>query len=294
MIPMIFQRILLFVVLSFSALKVAAQSGITINASVDKNKILIGEPIQLTIEENVTAKRKAVFFNVDSISHFEFLGKPLFDTINNNKVTTIRAIYKITSFDSGHWMIPSFAISRKIKTTAISVDVVFSNFDPNQPYHDIKGIIEVNPEKEQNDWWWYMGAGATIIVIIIIWLLTRKKKPAVSSEPIIDPYKEAMQNLKQIRKKNISGKEYYSEIVNIFRQYIAHKKNIQSFQKTTNDLVIQLQKLNMNKDQFSQLSDVLRLSDWVKFAKYIPTKEDDQTVFETIKKTIQSIEQMNS
>jgi len=294
MTPMIFQRISVFVILFFSALIAAAQGGISVNASVDKNKILIGEPISLIIEENVSTTRKPIYFQIDSIQHFEFLEKPRFDTINSNNITTIKEIYKITSFDSGHWLIPSFIFSKKIKTLALPIDVVFSAFDPNQPYHDIKGNLEVNPVKEKNDWWLYIGAAATIIVMIIIWLLTRKKKPSISPEESIDPYKEAMQSLKQIKKKNISGKEYYSEIVNIFRQYVALKKNIQSFQKTTDDLVLQLQILKMNKEQFAQLTDILRLSDWVKFAKYIPSKEDDQIIFETIKNSIQSIEEMNS
>ena len=294
MTPMIFQRISVFVILFFSALIAAAQGGISVNASVDKNKILIGEPISLIIEENVSTTRKPIYFQIDSIQHFEFLAKPRFDTINSNNITTIKEIYKITSFDSGHWLIPSFIFSKKIKTLALPIDVVFSAFDPNQPYHDIKGNLEVNPVKEKNDWWLYIGAAATIIVMIIIWLLTRKKKPSISPEESIDPYKEAMQSLKQIKKKNISGKEYYSEIVNIFRQYVALKKNIQSFQKTTDDLVLQLQILKMNKEQFAQLTDILRLSDWVKFAKYIPSKEDDQIIFETIKNSIQSIEEMNS
>ena len=49
----------------------------------------------------------------------------------------------------------------------------------------------------------------------------------------------------------------------------------------------------MSKERSDQLSQALRLSDFVKFAKYIPAPEDDKMVLDTIKKSIQEIEQIN-
>ena len=65
-------------------------------------------------------------------------------------------------------------------------------------------------------------------------------------------------------------------------------------QKTTDDLVVQLKGLNLDKNQFDKLSQSLRLSDFVKFAKYIPTGEDDKTCYEDIKKSIMTLEQSGS
>ncbi|MES1226658.1 MAG: hypothetical protein ABUT20_64890, partial [Bacteroidota bacterium] len=67
----------------------------------------------------------------------------------------------------------------------------------------------------------------------------------------------------------------------------------QSLQQTTDDLVSQLRNINLGKEQYNQLSQALRLSDFVKFAKYIPTENDNETVFNTIKKTIEDIEKLN-
>jgi hypothetical protein len=63
-----------------------------------------------------------------------------------------------------------------------------------------------------------------------------------------------------------------------------------SLQKTTDDLVIQLKSLNLSKEQFDKLSQSLRLSDFVKFAKYIPGKEDDSNSFNEIRNAIITIE----
>ncbi len=80
-----------------------------------------------------------------------------------------------------------------------------------------------------------------------------------------------MKQLEQLQRDKPETKLYYSKLTDIFRLYIFQKKGILSLQKTTDDLVIQLKSLNLNKEQFDKLSQSLRLSDFVKFAKYIPS-----------------------
>ena len=54
--------------------------------------------------------------------------------------------------------------------------------------------------------------------------------------------------------------------------------------------MLQLKDLDLTKDQFDKLAQALRLSDFVKFAKFVPSPEDDKNAFEEIKKTITIIE----
>ena len=130
------------------------------------------------------------------------------------------------------------------------------------------------------------------MLIVIIVLLTRKKKPVVkAAEPPPDPYKKAMERLEKLRQARPAAKEYYSELTDIFRIYIAEKKGIHSMQKTTDDLVQQLRGLNMPSDRFEELAQSLRTADFVKFAKYVPSDDDDNRVFGVIKNIIQHFEQ---
>jgi hypothetical protein len=291
---MTFRHLIFFFVFLFIAQVVNAQGGATIKATVDKNKILIGEPLLLTIEANLSPESVISFVNIDSINHFELLDKPIIDTASENGSTIIKGIYKITSFDSGHWVIPSFILSPAVKTDTIPVDVVFSDFDPKQDYHDIKDIIEVTPPKNKQ-WWWYIAGGALLLLAIVIYLLRRKKPaPFVAPKVVIDPYEEAMKQLELLQKDKPDAKKYHSRLTDIFRLYVFRKKGILSLQKTTADLVLQLRELNFTKEQFDKLSQALRLSDFVKFAKYIPSNEDDTVVFEIILNTIKTIEQSGS
>lgn len=287
---MSFTKSIIFL-LFFSTQVAVAQEKTLLSASLEKNKILIGEPARLIVEAIIPANAPIRFVTIDTIDHFEFLGKPEIDTINTNTGTNIKGVYTITSFDSGHWVIPSFILGDEIKTDTIPVDVVFSDFDPNQAYHDLKDIEQVPPPAEKKEWW-YAAAAGLLLLILLIWLLVRKKKKPVLKKPeiIIDPYEEALRDLKQIQLNNPGTKEFYSRLSDIFRLYVFRKKGILSLQKTTDDLVVQLNKLNIDKEQFKKLAQSLQLSDYVKFAKYIPSEEDHRLTFDTIKKTIDEIE----
>jgi hypothetical protein len=274
----------------FSGLVSNAQGGTTIKATVDKNKILIGEPVQLTIEVYLSPESVKKSIAIDSIYHFEMLQKPVIDTMDTKGGLNLRYTYKITSFDSGHWVIPSIVISPAIKTDTIPVDVVFSEFDPNQDYHDIKDIIEIAPPKKK-PWWWIIAGGILFLTAVAYYLLRKKKiVPVPVAAVVVDPYKEAILQLELLQKEKPLPKIFHTRLIDLFRLYVFRKKGISSLQKTTADLVLQLKNLNFTKEHFEKLFQALRLSDFVKFAKYIPTEADDMNSFNEIKSSIMTIE----
>ena len=276
----------------FLSLSVAAQKKTVVKATVNRTQILIGEPITLTLETDVPEHEPIRFFQLDSIPHFEFLDRQKIDTVNTGSGTVLTQVMQITSFDSGHWVIPSMSLGESLATDSIPVDVGFSPFNPDQPYHDIKEIIEVSPqEKKDKIKWWHIVAGAVALLLILILIFRRKKKPVIEVvQPPADPFKEAMEQLKKLQSEKVDAKDYYSRLTDIFRVYVFQKKGIHSLQNTTHDLVAQLRGLNMQKGQFDQLEQGLMLSDFVKFARYIPSPDNDKYVFDIIVSTIQQLE----
>lgn len=288
-----FNNIIFAIVAVLSSLPAASQSKTVAKATVNKTQILIGEPITLTLEVDVPEHEPIRFFRLDSLSHFEFLNQQEIDTVNTGSGTILTQVIHITSFDSGHWVIPSLSIGENVATDSIPVDVGFSPFNPDQPYHDIKEIIEVIPEeKKEKIKWWYFIAGAIALLLILVLIFRKKKKPVVQVvQAPADPYREAMAALEKLQQEKLETKQYYSRLIDIFRMYVFVKKGIHSMQNTTEDLELQLRQLNMPKDQFDQLAQGLRLSDFVKFAKYVPSTEDDKSAFNVIMRAIQQIEQ---
>ena len=280
--------------LLFSTLASDAQNKVTIKSEIDKSKIVIGEQIHLTLEADFPLQEPMRFFTIDSIPHFEILEKQKIDTVDDRGGIKLSQSLILTSFDSGHWAIPSFQLPADIPmyTDSIAVDVGFSTFNPNQDYHDIKDVIDVQvKEKKKETWYWYAAASALLIAAIIYFLTRKKSKPAARI-PFVDPYKEAKQELEKLRKENLSSKVFYTRLVDILRLYISRRKGIASLQKTTDDLVVQIRPLKLPTEEFNQLAQSLRMSDYVKFAKFEPTESDKTSSFKTIKDFIDNIEKV--
>ncbi|HVF82055.1 MAG TPA: hypothetical protein VM884_08985, partial [Flavisolibacter sp.] len=91
-----------------------------------------------------------------------------------------------------------------------------------------------------------------------------------------------------------NSKQYYTELVTIFRTYLKGAKGIQSFSKTTDDLNIQLQVLKLPSTAYHELVQTLRLSDLVKFAQYKADTETSAGSLATIKQSITTIEQSHA
>src|SRR6476646_9234556 len=204
-------KVLFFFSFFFLALISHAQNKVTIKSGIDKNKIVIGEQIHLTLEADFPLQEPMRFFTIDSIPHFEILERKKIDTLDDREGIKLSQSLTLTSFDSGHWAIPSFELpaDKPIYTDSMAVDVGFSPFDPNQDYHDIKDVIDVQvKEKKAGTWYWYAAASAILIAAIIYFLMRKKKKP-VARVKVIDPYSEAKQELEKLRKENLPSKAFY-------------------------------------------------------------------------------------
>lgn len=274
---------------------VTAQNKTVVRASVDRSQIVIGERIQLKLEADIPENQPIRFFQLDSIPHFEIINPGKIDTANAGRGTSLSQTIYITSFDSGHWVLPPLPLGfdETIMTDSIPVDVGFSPFDPQQPYHDVKDVMEVKPveEEKQSKLWWFIGGGV-LLAIILFFVLRKPKKPV--AKPVaapIDPYKQALEQLEKLRKEKLTSKAYYSGMTDVFRTYVEKRKGIHSLQQTTGDLVQQLKSIGIEPSLYKELAETLQLSDFVKFAKYETTNADDTRALDTIKKTIEHIEQ---
>lgn len=287
MIQQSINRIFSVIILLSLSVFLNAQTGITVKATASKNKILIGEHIELRLEADIPENEPIQFFSIDSLAHFNLIEKQKIDTTNTSSGTILYQTIRLTSFDSGHWVIPAFILAEGIITDSIPVDVGYSVFNPGQEYHDIKDVIDVTVEGK-TPWWWYAAGGAALLLIVALIYFLRKKQKPVETKPVlvVDPYEEAMKKLEQLKRDKPEAKQYYSALVDIFREYIGAKKGIHSTKETTDELILQLKDTGLDKTQSDKLAKVLRLSDFVKFAKYKPVVTDDEDALKIITDSI--------
>jgi len=260
--------------------------------TTDKLRILLGEPLHLKLEASFPLNKPTPWFRIDSFPHFEILDSSKIDTIQKGNVTTLSQEYVLTSWDSGSWKIPALYLSGN-RSAPIKIDVVFTSpFDPNQPYHDIKDILDVKKPIESK-WYWYLILFGVILILFLLFFPKGKKKakPVFESDP--GAYQVAMKKLDTLQKQeNSDPKAYYTELIHIFRTYLHKRKNIHSFSQTTDDLAVQMKNLQLDEEDRNPLLQTLRLSDMVKFAQFRPEKNEQHLSSEIIRDSITKIEQV--
>ncbi len=255
--------------------------------------MLIGEQIHLTLHAEFPSNEPINFFNVDSIPHFEILQRPKTDTAEENNKIVLKQVLTLTSFDSGHWVIPSLSLLNGVNTDTIPVDIGFSSFDPNQNYHDIKDVINVQlKEEKKKQWYVYVIAAALVVTSLGYLILKKRKKFSTEKKPSVDPYREAKLELEKLRKEDLLQKIFYTKLADIFRLYIFRRKEIASLQETTDELVQQIRTLKLGDENYNQLVQALRTTDFVKFAKYEPEEKTRMETFNIINRSIDLIENL--
>jgi hypothetical protein len=266
-----------------------------VRLSFDKRTILLGEPIKMTIEAVLGTGQNSDLFSLDTLPHFEVLDQSRIDTSMEAGSLRLKQVVVITSWDSGSWQLPGIIRDGK-PFQPVDIEVGYTSpWDPKQPYHDIKGIAPVkNPGR--SSWWWYV-IGLAVLIALFLLFFPEGKKDKRATELDSNAYKKAMQALDKLQKERTdtaNAKQYYTELINIFRTYLKGAKGIQSFTKTTDDLSIQLQALKIPQTEYNNLVQTLRLSDLVKFAQYHPDGKTNTGAFQTIKESINIIEPRNA
>ena len=278
-----------------------AQTTVSVRASINRDKIMIGEPIELQLEATMPAGTQAAWFPLDSLTHFEFINKGKIDSSGTGDNRTYRQKLTITSFDSGRWALPSLPLAignREYLTDSLPVSVAYANFDPNQDYHDIKDIIDVQNRATRYIPWIIL-AVAILSLALVIYLLRRRAMPVeapVVKKPLtkLSPLEEALQQLAQLQQEGYAAplllKNFHTGLNDVLRSYMYRKTGVATMEKTSGELMLQLQSFQLPAPAFTKLVQVLRMNDAVKFAKYQPPAEENEAALQTIKTTLQDID----
>jgi hypothetical protein len=267
--------------------------------SVNRSRILLGEQIELTLRlETLSGAQSVQWPQVpDSLNHFEVVKRTGLDSIRSGNNLTYTQTITLTSFDSGHWVIPavSFVAGKKVvKSDSLAIDVTNVVLKGND-YNDIREIIEVAaPGFDWKKWFPYIIGSILIVALLLYWLKNRKKKPVIE-KPFSrsTAYDEAMIELKKLKGEQLPEKgevkQYYSRLYDIYRIYLGRYTGEKLMQSTTDDLLVKM-KDKLPSGSFSRIAEVLRISDAVKFAKYPSSASESASCWEAI---YASVEELN-
>ncbi|MEJ7914346.1 MAG: hypothetical protein WKF70_14410, partial [Chitinophagaceae bacterium] len=245
--------------------------------SVDKRKILIGEPFELTIKAFVSGAEIA-WPTTDSIPHFEILSKGKIDSQLNNGTLILNQVITLTAWDSGRWTIPSYAAKGSTPAAPLLINVLFTPLDTTQDYHDVRDIMD-GAKAERSQWYWYVVGALLLAGLLALLFPGRKaKKEATSFVPDTDIYQQSLKRLSVLQKNGAnSGDELYQELTDILRTYLHKRKGIALHSQTTDDLAEYMSHAGLPPLVHESLLKSLRLSDLVKFARWQPAAGQNET-----------------
>jgi len=279
-----------------------------VSATMDNNKILIGEPVHLKV--TATIPRQDFFVKwlavPDTLQHFELVEQSKIDSVfHNQKLSSLTQTFTFTSFDSGRWTLPSFTIDLNpvngdsayhLFTDTFSVDVSYQA-DTTQALKDIKDIRAVKDDIPL--WYWIAGvAGLLLLIGFGTWLYfhLRGKKPQQAQRDLLTPYQQALQALGQLQQLNLQNndalKQYYTGLSSILKTYLSAIRRINYISSTTGEVLVQLRQEGLHTDEISKAAAALRCGDAVKFAKYLPSAEENADSWNAVKNSIDNIERL--
>ena len=289
----------LLLVLSFLSKTSSAQSA---SASLDRDKILLGEQVTLELKaENINLQTSPLvnWFSVpDTVNHIEVIKRLPIDTLSVNGTTSYTQIITITSFDSGDWKLPALYVvvqrsedgkKDTLRTSDNTLQVLPVDVSSLRDYHPMKDIIDVDVEP---DYLLMTGIALGILIVsAIIWfLIKRKKEVKPSLQPVAAQslFETAMSQLEKLQKENPPVQVFYNRLDEICRLFIQNQLHIRALQLTSDELMIQLN-VYMLPEARASFYQLLRLISAVKFAKYQPADTQKEADIRTTKQAIEHI-----
>jgi hypothetical protein len=305
----------LFVVIASLAVK----SQVEVHAVLDSSKIRIGEQTKLDIYLSYDANAQK---NLDIVwpliedtlkKGLEVVSATQIDTTipDKTKPNIIRQHIQliVTSFDSGAYYIAPFKfVLNKDTTNPLLTEALLLEVNTVPTDTSITKTKDIKaPYDEPFDWKWYinyvyigLAILAFIIILIIVVRKLNKRKPieVIIEKPRIPAHITALASLEKIKEeavwKDNKVKEYYSSITDTVRLYIEERFNINALELTSEEIIKLFRTQVVDSESKLKLSQILTLSDFVKFAKQIPIEAEHtltlNNAFDFVKGTLREEE----
>ncbi len=297
--------ILLWVILIISLPAISQ----TFTAEVDRQEILIGEQVKLTLKlQDIKSQEQYLkkWVNLpDTFNHFEIIERGKIDTVSIDRTVNYLQTITLTSFDSGQWRLPDLSIlyennfgsSSTLSATPQSINVLPVDVSRMTDYHDIKEILEV--QSASTTWMLVVVILITILSIVAVYFLSKKRKRIVVEHDVTKtnqlPLEWALSSLNQLNNSELKThdevKQYYLQVTHICRTYFQMTLQQKALQKTTDEWMIDLQPLPIQQTIKASFFQLMRLADTVKFAKYMPPVSDHEISMESAKQMLKEVDQ---
>jgi hypothetical protein len=268
---------------------------LTVKSSFEKDSILLGEQINfiLSVESQKDAQLVLPVFMDTLTPEIEILHVNEIDTSFLDNRQFLRQEYLITSFSPGWNTIPPLPVafqtgevSDTMYSTAALLTVLAPVVDTTQAIKDIKpplntplSLAEVLPLA-------LLGWGGFLLLTLLaalVWIRFQKENnpEQFNVKPLEAAHIIAFRELDKLKEEDLPSKgmikEYYSQLTEIIRIYIARQYAIHAMESTSSEILEAFTIQNPHENELSdRLEELLLLADLVKFAKEAPSNKENE------------------
>ena len=277
----------------------SATGKVTLEAKVDKNRIRIGDLITYTIsvtyDDSVKIEMPSLGANLGA---FEIRDYEDVKPEKKDGVIVQKREYVISTFDVGDYEIPPVTVRYSLPgdttwqaLTTEKLKITVESMKPSEEgdIRDIKPPLEI-----PFDWWRlvrWIGAGIVALIILGLILYYFKRRREGKSllprreKPKRPPHEIALDELEQLKQDQLlekgEVKQFYSRISDIIRRYFEGRFFIPALEMTTGQLMDAMGKAEIEPEVIEISEKFLNLCDLVKFAKYVPSNEENQSAMDS-------------
>jgi hypothetical protein len=262
-----------------------------------RDSVLIADQFRYgIILENVPEGTPLAFpeFKPEKDSPLEILGEWQLDSTRISKKKEVPARYNIkasillTAFDGGIYELPDIPVLMDGDTLVfhgpeepLEVKELPIDMETFQA-HDIKPQVKF-PYTFKEIFPWVLGV---LVFIGLVYLLVRfiqsRRKAAQEKEKAEPAHIKALRKLDKYRGdkywKPENQKTFYSGVTDALREYIVSRYGVGAMEMTTAEIFDGLKGSDIPEDLYAQMKDLFERADFVKFAKFTATDEENATV----------------
>lgn len=271
-----------------------------VEAKLDQTRIKLGDQTIFRLQAHLPTNGQVDFpvlsDTISSKIQIVEMGKT--DTLSDQHKPGSRTIsrqYKITSFEAGLHMIPSYSFTSKggkLWTQAIPLEVTEVKIDTTKAIYDIKEPLAVSysfMDWLRDNWKWVLLVVLGILVLAgLIWYFVKKRKnrpeKVVPEKPAIPLHTLALEKLNALKSEKYweqgQVKRYHSELTDIIREYLEKRYGINALEQTSEEIFVGLKHLDITERNRDLLRQMLLLADLVKFAKASPINTENEQSME--------------
>lgn len=282
-----------------TAIQPASAPRPTIHISLSPDSILIGDRavMKVEVEKDFTQVVNPAQFEDNLIGGTIEILAITPDTVEvATRRHRITYNYLLTSFEEGTFNLanfPALYLDKNITDTlyapeSVALTVGTLNVDTlNTTIYDIKAPLETPLVLGEVQGYLTLAILLGVVLAAIIYLVAHRRRGEHSEEekrgPVEPPHLRAIRELEALHNQKVwqnnKHKLYYTRLTDILRDYLYGRYGVRAMEMTSDEIVEAAKELALSPKNLADLTKILRLADYAKFAKHTPSPEENEEAY---------------